>query len=106
MVVILAICLIAAIIYSCYGIFFSGEDTGTGITMQAAVAEINEEYSERLEQLKEENEHEVFRLSGSRAPWKDACSLRGQGKYRLENPQVVANLTEEKKELLRGVFGI
>ena len=48
--------------------FFSGEDTGTGITMQAAVAEINEEYSERLEQLKEENEHEVFRLSVPERP--------------------------------------
>ncbi len=104
-VVILTICLIAAILYSCYGIFFSGEDTGTGITMQAAVAEINEEYGERLDQLKEENEHEVFRLSGSRAPWKDvACSLRGQGKYRFGESQVVANLTEEKERTSAGRF--
>ena len=29
-----------------------------------------------------------------------------KGKYRFGDPQVVANLTEEKKELLRGVFGI
>ena len=104
-VVILAICLIAAIIYSCYGIFFSGEDTSTGITMQAAVAEINEEYGERLKQLKEENEHEVFRLSGSRAPWKDVLAVYAvKVNTDSENPQVVANLTEEKKELLRGVF--
>ena len=97
--------LIAAIIYSCYGIFFSGEDTGTGITMQAAVAEINEEYGERLDQLKEENEHEVFRLSGSRAPWKDVLAVYAvKVNTDSENPQVVANLTEEKKELLRGVF--
>ena len=97
--------LIAAIIYSCYGIFFSGEDTGTGITMRAAVAEINEEYSERLDQLKEENEHEVFRLSGSRVPWKDVLAVYAvKVNTDSENPQVVANLTEEKKELLRGVF--
>ena len=97
--------LIAAIIYSCYGIFFSGEDTGTGITMQAAVAEINEEYGERLDQLKEENEHEVFRLSGSRVPWKDVLAVYAvKVNTDSENPQVVANLTEEKKELLRGVF--
>ena len=105
MLAVLAICLIAAIIYSCYGIFFSGEDTGTGITMQAAVAEINEEYSERLDHLKEENEHEVFRLSGSRAPWKDVLAVYAvKVNTDSENPQVVANLTEEKKELLRGVF--
>ena len=104
-VVILAICLIAAILYSCYGIFFSGEDAGTGITMQAAVAEINEEYGERLDKLKEENEHEVFRFSGSRAPWKDVLAVYAvKVNTDSENPQVVANLTEEKKELLRGVF--
>ncbi len=73
--------------------------------MQAAVAEINEEYGERLEQLKEENEHEVFRLSGSRAPWKDVLAVYAvKVNTDSENPQVVANLTEEKKELLRGVF--
>lgn len=104
-VVILAICLIAAILYSCYGIFFSGEDTGTGITMQAAVAEINEEYGERLDKLKEENEHEVFRFSGSRAPWKDVLAVYAvKVNTDSKNPQVVADLTEEKQELLRGVF--
>ena len=73
--------------------------------MQAAVAEINEEYSERLDHLKEENEQEVFRLSGSRAPWKDVLAVYAvKVNTDSENPQVVANLTEEKKELLRGVF--
>lgn len=105
MVVILAICLIAAIIYSCYGIFFSGEDTGTGITMQAAVAEINEEYGERLEQLKEENEYEVFRLSGSRAPWKDVLAVYAvKVNTDSENPQVVANFTGKKSKNFCGAF--
>ena len=69
------------------------------------MAEINEEYAERLDQLKEENEHEVFRLSGSRAPWKEVLAVYAvKVNTDSENPQVVANLTEEKKELLRGVF--
>lgn len=35
--VIIVICLIGLIIGSCFGIFFSGEDSGTGQTMQTAV---------------------------------------------------------------------
>ena len=39
--VIIVICLIGMIIGSCFGIFFSGEESGTGQTMQTAVQEIN-----------------------------------------------------------------
>lgn len=38
------ICLIGLIVASCFGVFFSGEDTGTGQTMQTVVREINEDY--------------------------------------------------------------
>ena len=46
-IIILVICLIALIIGSCYGIFFSGEDTGNGMTVQTAVQEINSDYQEK-----------------------------------------------------------
>ena len=39
--VIIVICLIGMIIGSCFGIFFSGEDSGTGQTMQTAVQELS-----------------------------------------------------------------
>ena len=42
--VVIVICLIGMIIGSCFGIFFSGEDSGTGQTMQTAVQEINTDY--------------------------------------------------------------
>lgn len=35
--VIIIICLIGLIVGSCFGIFFSSEDSGTGQTMQAVV---------------------------------------------------------------------
>ena len=73
--------------------------------MQAAIAEINEEYAGRLDQLKEENEHEVFHLSGSRAPWKDVLAVYAvKVNTDSENPQAVADMTEEKKTLLREIF--
>ncbi|MBR1373898.1 hypothetical protein IJ556_05545, partial [bacterium] len=36
-IVIIVICMIGAVAYSVYGIFFSNEDSGTGITIQSAV---------------------------------------------------------------------
>lgn len=40
-VIIIVICLIALIAGSVFGIFFSGEDSGNGMTMQSVVREIN-----------------------------------------------------------------
>ena len=50
--IIVVICLIGMIIGSCFGIFFSGEDSGTGQTMQTAVQEINTDYQENLDEIK------------------------------------------------------
>lgn len=43
MLVVVVICVIGMMVGSAYGIFFSGEDTGSGETMQTVVREINEE---------------------------------------------------------------
>lgn len=42
--VIIVVCLIGLIVGSCFGIFFSGEGSGTGQTMRQAVQEINADY--------------------------------------------------------------
>lgn len=51
-VVIIVICLIALLVGSVFGIFFSGEDSGTGQTMQTVVQEINVDYDGRLQEIK------------------------------------------------------
>ena len=51
-VVILVICLIGLLVSSVFGIFFSGEDSGNGMTMQTVVREINTEYDTRLDEIK------------------------------------------------------
>ena len=50
--VILVICLVALILGSVFGIFFSGKDSGTGMSMQSVVREINAEYDNKLAELK------------------------------------------------------
>lgn len=73
-VVIIVLCLVGLIAGSVYGIFFSGEDSGTGMSMQTVVQEINQEYDDRLEQEKNSVSYDVLEMSGSRAVWK--MSLR------------------------------
>lgn len=65
--VIVIICLIGLILGSCFGIFFSGEDTGTGQTMQTVVREINEDYENQLDTIKTNISYDVLEMSGSHA---------------------------------------
>lgn len=55
---VLVICLIGLLIASPLGIFFSGEDSGTGYTMPEAVRTLNGEFTDRIEKIKAENPHD------------------------------------------------
>lgn len=110
-VIIIVICLIALIVCSCFGIFASGEDSGTGVTMQTAVQEINEEYNQKIEDIKSNNTYDILEMSGSRADWKEVIAIYAVDKNMADlnpaNPdeaQEVATMDEGKKEDLRNLF--
>ena len=104
-VVIIVICLIAAIIGSVFGIFFSGEDSGTGQSMQTAVQEINTEYDNKLMEIRNVNTYDVLEMSGSRAVWKEVLSVYSvKVNTDPDNPQEVATMDDSKKQLLKDIF--
>ena len=103
--VIIVICLIGMIIGSCFGIFFSGEDSGTGQTMRTAVQEINTEYEEKLEEIKTSHTYDVLEMSGSRAVWKEVLAVYAvKTTTDPDNAQEVATMDDEKLELLKDIF--
>lgn len=103
--VIIIICLIAMIIGSCFGIFFSGEDSGTGQTMQTAVQEINTDYQENLDEIKTSHSYDVLEMSGSRAVWKEVLAVYAvKTTTDSDNAQEVATMDDEKLELLKDIF--
>lgn len=103
--VIVVIVLIGLVCGSVFGIFFSGEDSGTGMTMKDVVKEINTEYEDKLDDIKESVEYDVLEMSGSRAVWKDVLAVYSVKINTDENnPQEVATMNEEKKELLKDIF--
>ena len=104
-VIIIVICLIALIVGSCFGIFFSGEDTGSGITMQTVISDINTEYEAKINETKGTVAYDVLEMSGSRAVWPEVLSV-----YAVKtagdpnNPQEVASIDEGKRQILKDVF--
>ena len=104
-VVILVICLVALILGSVFGIFFSGEDSGTGQTMQTAVQEINTEYDNKLLEIRNGTTYDVLEMSGSRAVWKDVLAVYAvKTNTDPDNPQEVATMDDNKKQLLKDLF--
>ena len=103
--VIVVVCLIGMMAGSCFGIFFSGEDSGTGMTMRDAAREINQEYNEKIEKIKTDNPYDKLILSGSRATWPEILSIYAvKTTSDQSDGQEVASMNDMKLELLRKVF--
>ena len=104
-VVIIVICLVALIIGSCFGIFFSGEDSGTGQTMRTAVQEINTDYDNKLDSIQNSTTHDTMEMSGSRAVWKEVLAVYSvKVNTDSDNPQEVATMDDTKNQLLKDIF--
>lgn len=103
--VVVVICLIGMIVGSCFGIFFSSEDTGSTQTMQEVVQEINQEYMDKLDEIKAEEAHDELEMTGARAVWPEVLAIYAvKTTTDPDNPQEVASITDEKIELLRDIF--
>lgn len=104
-VVIIVICLIGLLLGSVFGIFFSGEDSGTGMSMQTVVQEINTDYDTKLQQEKDSVSYDVLEMSGSRAVWKEVLAVYAvKTNTDQDNPQEVATMDESKKQILMDIF--
>ena len=107
---VLVICLIGLLIASPFGIFFSGENSGTGYTMPDAVSMLNSEFSAKIEQIKAENPYDELDMdnAGSAAMisnWRDVLAIYAvRTTTNGTSPDEVATLTEEKMDILREIF--
>ena len=103
--VIVIICLIGLLIGSCFGIFFSGKDSGSGYTMQNVVQEINDDYQQQIDTTKANLSHDVLEMSGSRAVWPEVLAVYAvKTTTDPDNPQEVATMDDSKKAILTDIF--
>lgn len=104
LLVVVVICLIGLLVGSCFGIFFSGEDTGTGQTIRTAIAQVNQEYQDRLEEIQASHPHDTVEITGSQAAWKEILAVYAVKTTTDPEGQDVASMDEEKLGLLAEVF--
>lgn len=103
--IILVICMIGLIVGSCFGIFFSSEDSGTGQTMQTVVREINDDYQAQLDTIKANVSYDVLEMSGSRAVWPEVLSVYAvKTATDPDRAQEVATMDDSKKAILKDIF--
>ncbi len=103
--IIMVICLIGLLVGSVFGIFFSGEDTGTGLTMRSAIREINQDYQQRVDGIKNSVAHDELEMSGSRATWPEVLAVYAvRTNTDPTDGQEVASMTERKRDILEDIF--
>ena len=104
-VVIIVVCLIGLIVGSCFGIFFSGEDSGTGQTMRQAVQEINADYQSQIDTTRANLTYDELEMSGSRAVWPEVLAVYAvKTTTDPDDPQEVATVDNSKKAILKDIF--
>ena len=104
-VIILVICVIGLIVGSCFGIFFSGEDSGTGQTMRQAVQEINADYQSQIDTTRANLTYDELEMSGSRAVWPEVLAVYAvKTTTNPDAPQEVATVDDSKKAILKDIF--
>ena len=104
-VVIVVILLVALILGSAFGIFFSSEDTGTSMTMQNAVLEINREYTAKIDAIKDRVQYDELETDGTQAEWPQVLAV-----YAVmlntdpNNSMEVVTMDNDKKAILADIF--
>ena len=103
-VVILVICLVAAIAGSVYAIFLPPAEN-SGMTLQGTVNAIENEYYETRDQMISGYDYDVIHYCGEIAPWKEIIAVYAV-KLNLdtENPTELTTFDEDKVDALRQVF--
>ena len=76
LVLFLTVILVAAIVASPFGILFSNESREAGVVpLSAAVAQVNYEYNERLEELQTADSYDSISVDGQAADWVEVLAV-------------------------------
>ena len=104
-VVVIIICLVALLVSSIFGIFFSGEKTSANsITMNQVVAECNMEFANKLQDIQNKNAHDEYVLEGNMASWKDILLIYTIKQSNGNNQMEVMTINDSKKQVIKDIF--
>lgn len=103
MLMLIPILVIGLLAGSVFAIFLPDDEER--MSTRTVIQSIDQEYSERLEEIKSDYSYDRVELTGSKAPWREVLAV-----YAVlvntdpENPRDVATMDEDRAEVLRVVF--
>ena len=104
-VVIILICLVAGLCSSFYGIFFSSKTSQSGMNITSVIQQINNEFDDKIDEIKSSGSFDGVEVIGSRSNWKDVLSIYAIKTTTDENnPMEIATVDENKKAILSSIF--
>lgn len=105
LVIVVVICMIGLLCSSIFGIFLSGSKTSSNsITMTDVIAECNQEFSNKLQTIQDQNPHDDYILDGNMASWKDVLIIYTVKQSNGLNQQEVVTMDNSKKTNFKQIF--
>lgn len=102
LIAIVIICLIALLVGSIYGVFFSS-DSSNEIKMSDCIIELNNKMDQKIESIKSRELHDEVIVESNMAQWKDILSMYAV-RVSNDNKEEVKTITSEKKKILEEIF--
>lgn len=105
LVILILIITVAAIAASPFGIFIS-EETNEGISVSAIVAECNQEFTEKIEEIENAHAYDHVEMQGTQADWAEVLAVFAVKTAGTDDDtaQDVVVIDENKKNILKEVF--
>lgn len=107
-VIILLICLIALIVGSCFGLFFSSDSTGIGTSVTQAVSTLNGEYLSHIQEIEDSNPHDRQEITSNDGVlsinWEDVLAVFSAKVTGAEDGAQVASLDDAQVQQLRDIM--
>ena len=103
-VIIIVLCVIAFLITSIYGIFFSSEDKDSELSLSKTIIELNKELSDKIDNIKKESGNDKFEISFDRTEWKYILTVFVAKTSKGNNDMEFFTMDEEKKKSLKEIF--
>ncbi|MCO7137319.1 M23 family metallopeptidase [[Clostridium] leptum] len=107
-VIILIICLVAFLICSCFGLFFSSDSTGSGTSVTQAVSMLNTEYQDHIQQISDSTAHDRQEIASndgvSSIHWEDVLAVFSAKVTGAEDGTQVVSLDDSQIDELRNIM--
>ena len=103
-VIIVLLCVIGLLLASPLGVLFSGDSAQDEMQICDVVRVVNEEFEDKISEIRSNNEFDKFVMEGVRTPWKEVLAIYAVSTSAGSSQTEVVTMDEHKKQLLMDTF--